>query len=201
MAETWELKGSYFESCNCEVACPCVFLSPPTTGECNVLIAWHVEQGRAGPVRLDGLNAALAIFSPGHMMKGSWQVALYLDERAKPDQRDALTRIFGGQSGGVPATLAPLIGKLLGVRSVPMQYEAQEKKRSLHIPKLAEMQIEAIEGQDGKDVTLENVPLTAVPGQRAVVAKSMRLSLHDHGLEWEFSEKNGFYSPFTYAGP
>ncbi len=82
-----------------------------------------------------------------------------------------------------------------------MHFEAQGKRRSLRIPKLAEMQIEAIEGQDGKDVTLENVPLTVVPGQKAVVAKSKRLSLHDHGLEWEFSEKNGYYSPFSYAGP
>lgn len=201
MAEKWELSGGYFESCNCEVACPCVFLSPPTTGECQVLIAWHIEKGKAGPVPLDGLNAALAVFSPGHLIKGSWQVALYVDERATPAQRDLLTRIFGGQAGGVPATLAPLIGKVLGVKSVPMHFEAEGKRRSLRIPKLAEMQIEAIQGQEGKDVTVENHPLTAVPGQKAVVAKSKRLSFHDHGLEWEFSGKNGFYSPFSYSGP
>src|SRR5438132_5468005 len=60
MPTSWKVAGSYFESCNCEVACPCVFMSPPTSGECTVLVAWHIEQGRFGEVDLDGLNAVLA---------------------------------------------------------------------------------------------------------------------------------------------
>ncbi len=51
MAEKWNLSGTYFETCNCEVACPCVFLSPPSTGECTVLVAWHVDKGRYGTYR------------------------------------------------------------------------------------------------------------------------------------------------------
>jgi hypothetical protein len=39
MAESWKVRGTYFETCNCAVACPCVFLSAPTDGECTVLIA------------------------------------------------------------------------------------------------------------------------------------------------------------------
>jgi len=39
-----------------------------------------------------------------------------------------------------------------------------------------------------------------VPNRPTVVAKSKRLSYHDHGFDWEFSEKNGFYSPFSFAG-
>ena len=35
MAENWSIKGGFFETCNCEVACPCAFLSPPTEGECK----------------------------------------------------------------------------------------------------------------------------------------------------------------------
>jgi len=63
------------------------------------------------------------------------------------------------------------------------------------------MEIEAIAGQGGADVVITNHPLTAVPGQPAVVGKSKQLSYHDHGYKWEFSDKNGFYSPFTYSGP
>src|SRR5580704_9606157 len=44
MTTSWKIAGSYFEACNCEVACPCVFTSPPTGGECTVLIAWHIDQ-------------------------------------------------------------------------------------------------------------------------------------------------------------
>ncbi|MEE8334606.1 MAG: DUF1326 domain-containing protein, partial [Alphaproteobacteria bacterium] len=45
---TWSLKGTYFESCNCDAACPCVFLSAPTDGDCTVLIGWHIDQGNDG---------------------------------------------------------------------------------------------------------------------------------------------------------
>ncbi len=201
MAESWKLSGSYFESCNCDVACPCVFLSPPTTGDCGVLMAWHIEKGQSGSASLDGLNVALAIHSPGPMTKVKWDVALYIDERATQAQRDALTKIFGGQAGGEPAALGPFVGKLLGVKAVRIDYEAHGKHRKLRIPLLAVMEIDAIEGQAGKEVTLENPPLIGVPGQTIVVAKSKQLTYHDHGLDWEATKKNGFYSPFSFKGP
>ena len=127
----WQLKGSYFETCNCNVACPCVFLSPPTEGECRVLVAWHVDQGKDGEVDLSGLNVAMAIHSPGHMMATKWRAALYLDERASQTQKDALTRIFAGQAGGHPEALASFIDDVLGVASVKIDYRGQGKKRSL----------------------------------------------------------------------
>ena len=201
MVDKWDVSGSYFEACNCEVACPCVFLSPPTTGECGALLAWHIDKGHSGAVSLDGLNVALAVHSPGHMMKVKWEVALYLDEKATQAQRDALTQIFAGQAGGEPAALGPLIGKVLGVRAVRIDYEAHGKRRRLQIPTVAEMEIAAIEGQGGKDVTLDKVPFIAVANQTTVVAKSKQLSYHDHGLNWEVTEKNGFYCPFSFKGP
>ena len=201
MPESWSLSGNYFEACNCDVACPCVFLSAPTTGECTVLLAWHIDKGRSGNVPLDGLNVALAVYAPGPMTKVKWEVALYLDERATKAQQDALTGIFGGQAGGEPSSLGPFVGKVLGVKTVRIDYEAHGKHRKLRIPQLAAMEVEAIEGQEGKEVTLENPPLIAVPGQMLVVAKSKQLSYHDHGLTWDLTEKSGFYSPFSFKGP
>ena len=201
MAANWSLVGSYFEACNCEVACPCVFLSAPSHGDCTVLLAWHIEKGRFGDTPVDGLNVALAIHAPGHMLQTKWNVALYLDERANEGQRQALTQVFGGQAGGEPAALAPFIGKVLGVKAVRIDYEAKGRHRSLRIPGIAEMEIDGLAGQGGLDVTLENIPLTAVPNQSAVVAKSKKLSFHDHGQSWDVSDKNGFYSPFAFKGP
>ena len=103
---SWHLDGTYFEACNCDVACPCIFLSAPTEGECTVLVAWHIDRGRDGEVSLDGLNAAMAVHAPGHMMQTKWRAALYLDERASEPQQQSLTKIFGGQAGGHPAVLA-----------------------------------------------------------------------------------------------
>ena len=115
----WHLKGVYFETCNCEVACPCVFLSEPSTGECTVLIGWHIEDGSDGDVSLDGLSVALAVHSPGHMMETPWRAAAYVDDRADEAQQQSLLKIFGGQAGGHPARLGSHIGELLGAVAAP----------------------------------------------------------------------------------
>ena len=198
MTNSWSLAGTYFESCNCEAACPCVFLSEPTEGDCTVLVGWHIEEGNADELRLDGLNVALAVHSPGHMAQVPWTVALYLDQRANGKQTDALTRIFTGQVGGHPQRLAAHIGDVLGISSVAIHFAADGRRRSLRIVDVASVEIEAMEGQGGEPVTVTGHPLCIASGYPAVVARSKQLSYHDHGLDWELSEKNGFFSPFAY---
>lgn len=200
MSSKWALSGSYFEACNCEVACPCVFTSPPTEEDCTVLLAWHIDKGKYDDTSLDGLNVALAIYSPGHMLKVKWDVALYLDEKAAPKQREALTSIYAGKAGGEPAALVPFINKVLGVKSAHIEFNLKGKERSMKIPGVAEMAVAALEGAGGKEVLLENIPFTAVPNQHTVVAKSKKLSFHDHGMNWNVSDKNAYYSPFSYKG-
>ena len=87
----WSLKGTYMETCNCDAACPCVFLSDPTQGDCTVVLGWHIEAGKLGGVSLDGLNVAMAVLSPGNMAKVKWKAALYIDETASAEQQQALT--------------------------------------------------------------------------------------------------------------
>ncbi|MEY4730021.1 MAG: hypothetical protein RL020_1179 [Pseudomonadota bacterium] len=198
MNTQWKVSGTYFEACNCDVACPCVFTSVPTAGECKALIAWHVDEGRYEEVQLDGLNTALFAFAPGHMLQTKWRVALYLDEQADQRQRDALGKIFSGQAGGPLGALGPLIGEVMGVKSAAITYKINGKQRSLNIAGIADMEITAIEGQNGADVTISNHPFTPVPGFPSVVGRSSRLQYQDHGFNVEISQKNGFYSPFAY---
>jgi len=196
---SWKIEGTYFETCNCETACPCVFLSKPTEGHCDVMVAWHIDKGQFESTKLDGLNVAFAVHSPGHMAQVKWDVAVYLDERADDKQKEALTKIFAGQAGGHPSRLAAHVGKILGVASVPMRYAASGRQRSLTIPNIAEASIEAIEGQGGAEVTVTNHALCIAPGNPAVAARSKKLDYNDHGMHWQFSARNGFYSPFQYA--
>lgn len=201
MSEKWQVSGTYFEACNCDTTCPCIFLSPPTEGECRALLAWHVDRGRFGEVRLDGLNASLFVHSPGNMVEGKWKVALYIDETATEAQKEGLTQIFSGQGGGQPGALVPLIEEVLGVHSTPIEYRADGKRRSIRIPNVGEAEIEALPGQGEADVTVNNHPLAVAPGQTAVVAKSKSARYSDHGIELEVSGKSGLYSPFVYEGP
>jgi hypothetical protein len=197
---SWSLKGTYFETCNCNVACPCVFLSPPSEGECRVLVAWHVDQGQDDQTDLSGLNVAMAITTPGTMVETKWRAALYLDERASDPQKQALIRIFAGKAGGHPQALASFVEDVLGVASVRIDYRAEGKRRSVVIPNIVDAEIEAIEGQGDGEVTVSGHPLCIAPGEPAVVAKSKRLDYTDHDMTWSISDGNGFYSPFAYQG-
>lgn len=198
MGSKWNIDGTYFETCNCDTGCPCVFLSAPTTGDCTVLVGWHISNGHFEDVNLRDLNAVLAVHSPGHMAEVPWQAALYVDSKGDSGQQEALTRIFSGQAGGHPARLATHIGEFLGVKSVEIVYRDSGKNRSLSIPGIAEAEIEAIDGQAGGATTISGHPLAIAPGFPVVVAKSKRLNYSDHGFRWEITQKNSFYSPFAY---
>ena len=120
MAENWTVEGHYMEACTCEAACPCIMLSAPTEGSCTAIVGWQVMSGRYGDVRLDGLNVAAGVYSPGHMKELDWSAALYINERANAQQREALTQIFGGSAGGHPARIAEHIAEVKGVHFVPI---------------------------------------------------------------------------------
>jgi hypothetical protein len=199
MAQDWNLKGTYFEACNCDLACPCVFLSSPTTGECTVLIGWHIDEGSFDGVSLNNLNVAMAAHAPGHMMEVEWKAALYLDASASEEQAGALGKIFSGQSGGHFARIGAHIGEVLGVASVPIDYQAEKGNRRIKIGDIGEAEIESAGGQGGEDITVTNHPLCVSPGFPAVVSKSKTLKYNDHGYKWDISEKTGFFSPFNYV--
>jgi hypothetical protein len=196
---TWNVKGQYFEACNCEAACPCLFLSPPTEDACTLLVGWHIDEGEFEGTKLDGLNVAMAVYSPGHMAKVKWQAALYLDDRATESQGRALASVFSGQAGGHPARLAGHIGEVLGAGPATIEFEQAGKRTSMKIAGIAEVALAAIGGQGDADVSVANHPLAVSPGFPGVVARSEHLTYNDHGMHWEVAEKNGFYSPFTYA--
>ncbi len=194
----WILKGTYFETCNCEAACPCVFTSPPTEGDCTALVAWHIDEGRFGDVPLDGLNVALAVHAPGTMVATKWKAAAYFDDKASPAQNDALHAIFSGKAGGHPAVLASFIGEMVGAKNVPMHFQADGKHGSLSIPGITEAEIEALEGQGGQPISISNHPLCIAPGEAAVVARSKNFRFSDFGFDWKLSGRNGFISDFAY---
>ncbi|CUW46298.1 DUF1326 domain-containing protein [Novacetimonas hansenii] len=199
MSQTnWKLEGSYFEACNCETACPCVFLSPPTEGDCTVLVAWHIETGHFGDVKLDGLNVAMAVHSPGNMIDGGWKAAAYLDDKAESPQAAALQLIFSGQAGGHPSVLASFIEEIVGAKSVPMQYYADGKNSRLSIPGITEVSIERMDGQNGQPVTISNHPLCIVPGIPAIASRSTNLTFKDFNFNWQLSGRSGFMSKFVY---
>ena len=194
----WILHGGYFETCNCVTSCPCIWLQLPSEGDCKLLVAWHIESGHFDGQSLDGLNVALACYSLGNMKEGGWQAALYVDERTNDTQFDAVIQIFAGKQGGHPAILMNFVGEVLGIKKARIDYKEEGNRRELVIPEIAQAEIEAIQGIKGGDATINNPPLCVVTSHPAVVGRSVNYQYHDYDKNWKFTDRNGFYSPFTY---
>jgi hypothetical protein len=197
----WSVEGTYIEACNCEAACPCIFLSPPTEGECKAVVGWHVDKGRHGDTSLDGLNAALIAYAPGNMKDGQWKVALYLDERGNDAQRTALQRIFSGADGGHIANLGPLIAQVLGARSARITFDKGANARfRFDVDGAASTEMEPIQGQGGGTTEIKGHPLAISPGQPVTVSRASHLKINDYGITCEIAGRNGYFAPFAYQG-
>jgi hypothetical protein len=213
----WRLEGDYFDGCNCKSICPCIFALDPTEGDCKGLAAWHIEKGHFtnwtnndrnsnssdNSINLANLNVVISVRAPGNMLTGSkWKIALYLDEKANNDQKEALAKIFTGQAGGeFFAEMLSRVGEILGTRSVPIEFNIEGKKRrKIKIPSIAEMEIEGLAGSNPDiEPKVVNPSFSNTPGIDPIIARSTRLTYNDHGLEWDNSGKNAFYSRFAYG--
>ena len=92
-----------------------------------------------------------------------------------------------------------LIGKMLGIKSAPIEFGIEGKRRWLRIKDLLQLQIEATEGEDpNQESLIVNPAFGLVPGP-LVVASSSKYVYNDHGMEWNNSGKNGFYCKFKYS--
>ncbi len=107
----WRLEGTYFENCNCDVACPCgatSFLLPGDNERCVVILVFHVDSGEVEGVDVSGLSLAIVADAPGRMADGNWRVGVVMDEQASQEQAEALGAVFSGQKGGPMEALTPL---------------------------------------------------------------------------------------------
>jgi hypothetical protein len=117
---SWRMRGDAFEACSCTVTCPCNFGGDPTQGACEAIFALRFQEGHYGTTRLDGLHLVLYFRTPGNIFHGNWTAGFYLDQRATPEQVDALDTILSGQAGGIFAVISGQVGHQLPSQRVPI---------------------------------------------------------------------------------
>jgi hypothetical protein len=108
----WQLAGTYLESCNCDVICPCRRIGGraggrSTHGVCLGALSWRIGSGHADGVPLDGLGVVLASRYSDDEPGSPWTFVMYIDDRAGEEQFTALTEIFTGRRGGTPLRQFP----------------------------------------------------------------------------------------------
>ena len=104
MNDQWMIRGSEFSNCNCAFGCPCQFNSPSSHGSCEAIGSALIEEGNFNDISLDGLCFVMLLKWPGEIAEGNGQQQLIIDERANPEQREALRKIAQGESTAPGAT-------------------------------------------------------------------------------------------------
>jgi hypothetical protein len=195
----FSVKGKYFETCNCDVSCPCIWLGPATNDACDVLFAWHVSEGQRDGVDLSGMNAVMAVHTLKQMTDGNWKVALYLDDRATPEQSEALGAVFSGSAGGHLAALGPLIAEVAGVVPAKISFERDGDSLKATVGDILSMESKEMVGMDGSHAPVISNPLLGAVAQPVTQAKAGAIRYHDH-WDAEFSGTNSFVTDFAYEG-
>ncbi|MFC9292531.1 DUF1326 domain-containing protein [Streptomyces sp. NPDC057011] len=207
----WHLAGDWFDVCKCAIPCPCTFAQPPTYGDCEGVMVWHIREGNFGDVRLDDLNVVMLGSFEGNPWAGTHTepyAAVFLDERADDQQRAALGTVFGGEAGGWPAEFGAMFHpEMRGMDVVPIHVEIDEDLATwrAEIPGRVTAAAEALTGPttpNGARVQVLNSPGSEVgPGQVATWGRATADRADAFGFSWEHTGKSSKYFPFDWSGP
>ncbi len=128
---SWRIRGDAVNTCNCAWGCPCQFNSLPTHGNCEAFVAFEIDNGQYGEVKLDGLRVAAVYSWPGPIHEGNGTCLPVIDERASAAQRDALLHILSGKQGGAFFEIfASMVSTVLPPQFKPITFENDRDKRS-----------------------------------------------------------------------
>ena len=200
---SWHIRGSYFESCNCDAICPCRRIDGQaggrsTHGVCLGVLSWLIEQGEADGVDLSGQPVVLAVRYSDDEPGSPWTWILYLDVRSSPGQRDALEAIYAGRRGGDALAHFPWAWKaseLVAVRPVEIEVDHTRRRERLRIRDRVTVRIRG--RHPGRETVSCVIPGHGRAGEELVADELM---VSDEPLGFTYAGVCGYASTFDYAG-
>jgi hypothetical protein len=197
----WKLEGTYFETCSCEVVCPCTasLALGADYDRCKVTLVFHVTDGDVEGTDVSGLTVAAVADSPKVMSDGNWRLGVFIDAAASDEQAAKLGAVFGGQLGGPMEALGPLVGENLGVERVPIEVHEEGLRHSVKIGDAVDFEIEDVVSfgvETGEPARLTGIFHPA--GSELTISRATRSRINAFGIEYE--GKAGFSnSSFSWA--
>jgi hypothetical protein len=200
---SWRIRGTYFESCNCDAICPCrridgVAGGRSTHGICLGVLSWVIEDGAANGTELSGLPVAVASRYSDDEPGSPWTWMLYLDARASDAQRGALEDIFTGRLGGDAGTHFPWAWKpseLVAVRPMEIEVDHTRARQWLRIRDRVSVRIR--ERYAGEQTVTCVIPGHDRSGEELVADE---LLVEDGTLAFSYRGVCGYGTTFEYAG-
>ena len=105
------------------------------------MLAFHIERGDVEGVDVGGLTFALVVDTPPVMSDGGWKLGVVLDSAATEQQAGALGRVLGGELGGTPAMLGPLIGEMAGIEQAPVEWHQSDGTFTVRFGDLIDVEV------------------------------------------------------------
>jgi hypothetical protein len=196
----YQLEGRLLEVCNCNIACPCWLGEDPDPGFCNSAEGYHFDTGQIDGVDVSGLTVGVLSHVPGNILAGNHRVVLVIDDRATPEQEQALSELFRGKRGGPVAEISELWGELVAVERGKIIFEVEKGEGHLEIGAYVAADLSPYRGPTGEPTVWINTPYTTVPGNPAYVAKASSYR-HDNpklGIQLDIKDHNAIQGDFRF---
>jgi hypothetical protein len=198
---SWKLEGTYFETCSCDVVCPCTasLAHGATRDRCNATLVFNVTDGEVDGTDVSGLTVAAIADTPKVMSEGNWRLGVVIDAAASDEQAEKLGAVFAGELGGPMEALGPLVGENLGVERAPIEVKEDGLTHSIKVGDLIDFEVEDIVPfgvESGEPARITGIFHPA--GDELTISKATRSSINAFGIAYE--AKAGFSrSSFVWA--
>jgi hypothetical protein len=185
---SWHLKGSYAETCSCDLMCPCNFSFDhgATYDFCRVVLAFNIKDGEIEGTDVSTLKVVAIADTPKVMTEGNWKLGVFVDENATDEQMEKLVGVFGGQLGGPMEGLVPLVGEMLGVERAAIEMNDDGLIHSVKVGDAIDFEIQdivpfGVETGEPARITGMFHPV----GSTLTASEATRSKINAFGIEYE----------------
>lgn len=199
----WAMNATAIEACSCPMFCQCYFSTKPAAhaghaghehgagGEhfCKFNMAYKINRGHSGSVKLDGAKFWIAGDLGGDFSKGEmdWAVVTF-DPSVKPDQRDAIKQILGH--------VFPVKWNSFSVASdASIEWKAAKEKSEARLDngRAGEIVLNKFPGMTSEPVVMKNLKYWGAPRNSGFIMMPNEVEAYKLGDKaFEFKGSNGF---------
>jgi hypothetical protein len=184
----WNIEGSYFESCSCEVVCPCTasLALGADYDRCRVTLVFNIKRGEVEGVDVSGLTVAAVGDAPKVMTDGNWRLGVFIDANASDEQAEKLGGVFSGALGGPMEALGPLVGENLGAERAPIEVHEDGLRHSVKIGDAVDIEVEDVVPfgvENGQPAKITGIFHPA--GPELTISRATRAKVDAFGIQYE----------------
>ena len=147
----WEINGTYWAPCSCNVGCPCIFGElDGDQGWCSGSVVLSIESGSVDGLDVGGCKMAFVADWPRGFLAGDGTGRMYFDTGVSDEQQAALEAVVGGQRGGVFGEFGQLVPNALPSKRAAITIEASDDETRISVGDFGNLVSKPLRGATGE---------------------------------------------------